>query len=143
MADSISDISPIVAEAMTKDQGILDNFGMSVVRARHGVAEISCVVPTTLVNAAGFAHGSMVYALMDTACAYAIGSLELQGVTVNGNTTYVKGAQSGSALTARVSVVSRTRRIASLRAEITVGTAGGSELTAHGSFVFQLIEFRS
>ncbi|MGI9555473.1 MAG: PaaI family thioesterase [Cyanophyceae cyanobacterium] len=143
MADLMSDISPRVAEAMTQDASILDNFGMRVVSAQDGACEISCVVSERLVNAAGFAHGSIAFALMDTACAYALGSLEIQAVTLNGNTTYVRGAQANSILRARVSVVSRTRRIASLRAEVSVETDHGPEVAAHGSFVFQLIEVRS
>ena len=127
---------------MTKDQSILDGFGMKVISARDGVCEIHCVVPESLVNAVGFAHGSIVYALMDTACAYATGSLEQQGVTLNGNTTYLKGAQAGSALKTRASVVSCSRRIASLRAEVTLESDRGSELAAHGSYVFQLIQKR-
>ncbi|MGI9324447.1 MAG: PaaI family thioesterase [Pseudomonadales bacterium] len=143
MTDLISDIPPRVAAVVAQDQSILDVFGMRVMSAQDGACEINCVVPETLINAAGFAHGSIAFSLMDTACAYALGSLDIRGVTLNGNTTYVRGAQAGSTLRARVSVVSRTRRIVSLRGEVFVESDAGSELAAHGTFVFQLIEVKT
>ena len=140
MADESEAIHPRVAAAVVSDQGILEAFGMTIVRARDGACELTAVVPPGLVNAAGFAHGSVAFSLLDTACAYALGSLEVRGVTINANTTYVKGAAAGQRLTARVSVLSRTRRTASLRGEVYLAGEDAAELAAHGTFVFQLIE---
>ena len=139
MADSKGFIHPRVQLALAADQGILECFGMSVLRAEDGVCEIEAVVPQELVNAAGFAHGSLAFALLDTGCAYALGSLEVRGVTVNANTTYVKGATAGANMYAKVEVVSRSRRVASLRGEAFID----KELAAHGTFVFQLIEVKT
>jgi uncharacterized protein (TIGR00369 family) len=137
-------IHPRVLTALAADSGIVECFGMTVLRAEDGVCEIEAVVPQSLVNAAGFAHGSMAFALLDTACAYALGSLEVRGVTVNANTTYVRGAAAGANMTAKVEVVSRSRRVASLRGEAFIKSDGetgnGLKLAAHGTFVFQLIE---
>ena len=116
---------------------------MSVETAHAGVCRLRANVPASLVNAAGFAHGGVAFALLDTACAYALGSLEARGVTINANTTFVKGAAAGSELEAVVSVVSRSRRVATLRGEVFLLEDGESVLAAHGSFVFQLIEVRT
>ncbi len=132
-------IHPRIAQVISLDQDILSSFAMTVHTALDGVCIIDCVVPQQLVNAAGFAHGSLAFALLDTACAYALGSLEVQGVTINANTTYVRGAQAGSELRGRVEVVSRGRRVATLTGEVTMATADGPKLSAHGSFVFQLM----
>ena len=140
---SVSGYPSHVAEVIARDQSILDSFGMTVSGAKDGVCEIKCIVPETLVNAAGFAHGSIAYSLMDTACAYALGSLGVRGVTLNGNTTYVKGAQANSTLHGKVSVVSRTSRIVSLKGEVFLQTDTGVELAAHGNFIFQLIVVRT
>ena len=133
-------IHPRILEVMALDQGILSSFGMTVHKALDGECEIACSVPAHLVNAAGFAHGSIAFALMDTACAYAIGSAEIRGVTINANTTYVHGAQAGSQLSAHASIVSRSRRLATLRGEVNLQTPDGPRLSAHGSFVFQLFD---
>ena len=137
MADE--QIHPRVALALEKDKGILETFGLSLEKALDGYCEFSCVVPQALVNAAGFAHGSVVFALLDTGCAYALTSLGARGVTLNANTSYIKGARGGSHLTAAVAVVSRTRRTATLRGEVYLEDGGEQVLAAHGSFVFHLL----
>ena len=133
-------IHPRVEAALVADQGILESFGMTVGSARDGRCEISATVPAALVNAAGFAHGSVAFAIMDTACAYAITSLEVRGVTLSANTSYVKAAQPGSRLRGRVELASRTRSVATLRGEVFLVSAEGEALAAHGSFVFKLID---
>ena len=137
MADA--PIDPRVLQALEQDRGIVETFGLTLEKALDGRCEFSCVVPQSLVNAAGFAHGSVVFTLLDTGCAYALSSLGVRGVTLNANTTYIKAAQGGSRLTATASVVSRTRRTATLRGEVYLADGGEQLLAAHGSFVFQLL----
>jgi uncharacterized protein (TIGR00369 family) len=136
--NEMSQISEHVVDAITGDQGILDAFGMKVVSAIEGQCDIHCQVPHSLVNAGGFAHGSIAFSLIDTAAAYAIRSTGSQGVTSTANITYVKGAVGGDSLEARVVVLSQTRRVASLRGEVYLLTNGERVLAAHGSLVFQL-----
>lgn len=136
-------IHPRARSAIAADSGILKTFGMTVRSAQAGVCEVLATVPDTLVNAGGFAHGSIAFSLMDTACAYALGSLEVRGVTVNANTSYVKGVEAGAQLTAKVSVLSRSRRVATLTGQVFVETDNGRELVAHGSFTFALFENKS
>lgn len=133
-------IHPRIVAVIEADNGILNCFGMTVLKAWEGECEIKAVVPQALINGAGFAHGSVAFSLLDTACAYAIGSLETRGVTINANVSYIKGAVEGSRLLAKVSVVSRTRRVVTLRGEVLLNDDVASRLAAHGSFVFQLIE---
>lgn len=136
-------IHPRARSAIAADSGILKTFGMTVRSAQAGVCEALATVPDTLVNAGGFAHGSIAFSLMDTACAYALGSLEVRGVTVNANTSYVKRVEAGAQLTAKVSVLSRSRRVATLTGQVFVETDNGRELVAHGSFTFALFENKS
>ncbi len=136
-------IHPRVKAVIAQDRGILESFGIQVIRAEDGVCEVTADVPVHLVNAAGFGHGSIAYSVMDTACAYAIGSLEVRGVTVNGSVTYVRGARSEDKLRGHVEVISRSRRMATLRGEVFIEGGEGPQLAAHGSFVFQLIEIRT
>jgi uncharacterized protein (TIGR00369 family) len=136
--NEMSQISEHVVDAITGDQGILDAFGMKVVSAIEGQCDIHCQVPHSLVNAGGFAHGSIAFSLIDTAAAYAIRSTGSQGVTSTANITYVKGAVGGDSLEAKVVVLSQTRRVASLRGEVYLLTNDERVLAAHGSLVFQL-----
>ena len=124
---------------LLKDAGILDHFGMEFIRAEQGVCEMEATVKPELINAAGLAHGGLLFALADTACAYAVGSLGTRGATINANMTYVHAATAGQHLVGKAEVVNRSRRLVSLRAEVVTGGAD-SRLLAHGTFVFMLIE---
>jgi uncharacterized protein (TIGR00369 family) len=74
---------------------------------------------------------------MDSASAYACASQGVRGVTTNGNITYVKGANAGAELFASAEVVSQSRRVMSLKAEV---MDHQGQLPAHGTFLFQLLE---
>ncbi len=132
-------IHPRVRKVLETDQGILDAFGMEVLEAQEGRCRMRLEVPAHLVNASGFAHGSIAFSILDTGCAYALGSLEVRGVTINANTTFVRGAQAGSELQAEIVVVSQSKRLATLRGEMFLVDGGERTLAAHGTFVFQLI----
>jgi len=129
-----------VLEHIANDQAILKHFGLTVESAQDGVCVIVSRVVPALVNSAGFAHGGLAYAMMDTACAYALRSLNLSGVTTNGNVHYVRGGGLDDVMRAQVDVVSRSRRLASLRGEVWVTPANANEpvLAAHGSYTFAL-----
>lgn len=134
----MAEISEELSSALAADRGILETFGMRVVLAQAGRCHLACTVPQALVNAGGFAHGSIAFSMMDTACAYALRSAGVRGVTSNANVSYVKGAQGGSELLAEVAVVSQSRRVATLRGETYLLEGSNRRLAAHGSFVFQL-----
>lgn len=142
MAD-LSHLPEDAQEALLADQGIMDTFGLSVLSIADGVCELACTVPDVLINAKGYAHGSIAFAAMDTACAYALRSLSVSGVTTHGDTHFVRGAASGDRLYVRVEVISRSRRTATLRGETFLEpdpslADGERTLIAHGSFAFQL-----
>ncbi len=135
-----NELTDVMQDVLAKDKGILDAFGMEVLAVEDGTCEILSRVPEGLVNAGGYAHGSIVYALMDTACAYALRSKGRRGVTVHGDVNYVRGGQAETVFRAVVSVSSMTRRVATLRGEVYIDAAGeDAVLAAHGAFVFQLV----
>ena len=107
-------------------------------RRARGAANWRPVVPNSLVNAGGFAHGAIAFALMDTACAYALRSLGRSGVTLNANVTYVRGGKEGDTLRGVTYIATQTRRVATFRAETWLETDDEPILAAHGTFVFQL-----
>ena len=121
------------------DTTIRENFGIEVLSADAGHSELALVVTDAWVNAAGFTHGSVAYAMMDSACAYACASLDVLGLTTSGNVTYVRGSQAGARLCATAKVVSQSRRVMTFTTEV---VDDQEQLLAHGSFVFQLVEKR-
>ena len=81
-------------------------------------------------------HGSVAYAVMDSACAYASASLKKLAVTVNGNVTYTRGTQAGAVLSVRAKLLSQGKRVMTFHTD---RTDERQRLIAHGSFVFQII----
>ncbi len=136
---NLDHLSAETRKALAADQGILDTFGVTVESIGDGRCELICRVPENLINAGGFAHGSIAFAVMDTACAYAIRSAGVSGVTIHGDTHFVRGAAAGDKLLAQVEIVNIGRRVATLRGETYICADNGDrKLAAHGAFVFQL-----
>lgn len=136
MTDFLQQMQPV----LQADQGILDAFGMHVDTLVEGRCEFSAQVPETLVNARGFAHGAISFALMDTAAAYVLRTVEAGGVTTNANVTYVRGAGAGDALRGEVTVMHAGQRTASVRGQVEVQVKGTWKLAAHGVFSFQVLQ---
>lgn len=128
-------IEPHAQRLIDSDDSVRQRFGFDAVSAADGTCQLRAVINSGWLNGAGFIHGSVCYALMDSACAYACASRQVLGVTTNGNITYVKGAQSGTTLLATATMMSQSRRVMSLTAQV---RDEGEELLAHGSFLFQL-----
>ena len=121
------------------DTAIRENFGIEVLSADAGHSELALVVTDAWVNAAGFTHGSVAYAMMDSACAYACASLDVLGLTTSGNVTYVRGSQTG----ARLRATAKGGQPKPPSHDIYHPSVDDQEqLLAHGSFVFQLVEKR-
>ena len=132
-------VHPNVVRVFGLDQGVAELFGYEVVQASDGQCVIRAMVSQQFVNAAGFGHGSLAFTLMDTASAYAVASTESMGVTVNANVTYVKSLSAGDEVMASSSILTRSKRMVSLRSEVLVGES----LVAHGTFMFQLLESKN
>ena len=134
--------SPVTAdvpfeEVLARDAGVLERLGLRYDWHREGVCRMSATVLPEMVNAAGFAHGAMFFALADTAAAYAVRSLEVYGVTTDANMHYAKGAEAGEEIYVEATVINRSRRLASIRAE--VRRLEDDRLLTHGTFTFMLL----
>ena len=129
-------IHPATAKVMEGDGSVRSKYGFSVKKASDGKCEIEMNVLSDWINAAGYTHGSVAYAIMDSACAYASASLQKLAVTVNGNVTYTRGTQEGARLNVRAQLLSQSKRVMTFNTHI---TDERERLIAHGSFVFQII----
>ena len=129
-------IHPSAQAVLDGDVKIRERFGVVVSRAQEGECDLSLVVDEGWINAAGYTHGSVAYAVMDSACAYASASLKKLAVTVNGNVTYTRGTQAGAVLSVRAKLLSQSKRVMTFHTDI---TDERQRLIAHGSFVFQII----
>ena len=129
-------IHPSAQAVLDGDAQIRQRYGIDVTRAVDGECDLQLVIEQSWINAAGYTHGSVAYAVMDSACAYASASLRKLAVTVNGNVTYTRGTQVGAQLYVRAKLLSQSKRVMTFYADI---TDAQERLIAHGSFVFQII----
>ena len=131
-----SAIHPSAQTVLDGDVQIRQRYGIEVTRALDGQCGLHLVVDQGWISAAGYTHGSVAYAVMDSACAYASASLQKLAVTVNGNVTYTRGTQVGAELFVNAKLLSQSKRVMTFYADI---QDAQRRLVAHGSFVFQII----
>jgi acyl-CoA thioesterase len=96
-ADQIADK---VARAMLAAEGTGPAWGIEIEEAREGYSRIRMKLRADMLNGHGKAHGGMVYALADTAFAYACNSRNLRSVGAQATMVFLDGAQAGEVLVA-------------------------------------------
>ena len=96
-ADEIADK---VARAMLSAEGTGAAWGIEIEEAREGYSRIRMTVRAEMLNGHGRAHGGMLYALADTAFAYACNSRNLRTVGAQATMVFLDGAEAGEVLVA-------------------------------------------
>lgn len=127
----------LMDEVLERDRGILEHFGMQFVSLTEERCEMRAVVKPELINAAGLAHGGLLYAIADTACAYATGAPGTPGATVSSGFNFNRPARAGMTLRCVAEVQTRGRRLVTVTARVT--DVATSQLLAHGTFTFMLL----
>jgi acyl-CoA thioesterase len=89
-----------VAEAMLASEGTGPAWGIEIEEAREGYSRIRMRLRADMLNGHGIAHGGMVYALADTAFAYACNSRNLRTVAAQATMVFLDGAVEGELLVA-------------------------------------------
>ena len=96
-ADEVADK---VARAMLAAEGTGPAWGIEIEEAREGYARIRMTVRADMLNGHRIAHGGMVFALADTAFAYACNSRNLRSVAAQASMTFLDAAGEGDVLVA-------------------------------------------
>lgn len=94
-------------------------LGIELVSIAPGRAACRLTVREELVNSHEFCHGGIVFALADTALAYASCSTNRTGVTQAASVTYTRPARLGDAITASAVVESDGRRATAATVRVT------------------------
>ncbi len=97
---SADDVAGEVARTMLAREGTGPAWGIEIEEAREGYSRISMPVRADMLNGHGKAHGGMVFALADTAFAYACNSRNLRSVGAQASIVYLDGAVEGELLIA-------------------------------------------
>lgn len=94
-------------------------LGIELVSIAPGRAECRLTVRDKLVNSHDICHGGIVFALADTALAYASCSTNRTGVTQAASITYTRPARRGDTITASAHVESDGRRATAATVRVT------------------------
>ena len=121
-----------VAAAMLAGEGTGPAWGVEIEEAREGYARIRMLMRADMLNGHGTAHGGMVFALADTAFAYACNSRNLRTVAAQASIVFLEPVREGDVLVAEARERSLVGR--SGVCDVSVRTADGRVIAEFTGF---------
>ena len=100
MIEEPDSLAARVAAAMLAAEGTGPAWGVEIEEAREGYARIRMTMRADMLNGHGTAHGGMVFALADTAFAYACNSRNVRTVAAQASIAFLDVAREGEVLVA-------------------------------------------
>lgn len=94
------DLGKAVAEAMHQTEGTSKAWDLKLEDAGEGWARASMILREDMMNGHGVAHGGMIFALADTAFAWACNSRNVKTVAHHASITFLSAGQKGERLVA-------------------------------------------
>ena len=94
------EIAAQVAHLMLSNEGTGPAWGIEIEESREGYSRLRMRLRADMLNGHGKAHGGMVFALADTAFAYACNSRNLRSVGAQASMVYLDAAVEGEVLIA-------------------------------------------
>jgi acyl-CoA thioesterase len=89
-----------VARAMLAAEGTGHAWGLEIEEAREGYARVRMAIRADMLNGHGTAHGGLIFALADSAFAYACNGRNLRSVAAQASIVYLEPAREGDILIA-------------------------------------------
>jgi acyl-CoA thioesterase len=104
---SSDDVARACAEAMWKEEEASGALGMRIVKIGAGRTTLTMTVRPDLVNGQRIAPGGFIFAVADSAFAFACNSHNQRAVTAQDSITFVKPRKLGDVLVANAKQISR------------------------------------
>src|SRR3954452_18864266 len=89
-----------IARSMLAAEGTGPAWGIEIEEAREGYARVRMTLRAEMLNGHGTAHGGMVFALADSAFAYACNGRNVRTVAAQASIVYLEPAREGDVLIA-------------------------------------------
>src|SRR6478672_663291 len=96
-ADALADK---IARTMLAAEGTGPAWGIEIEEAREGYARIRMRLTSAMLNGHGIAHGGLIFALADSAFAYACNSRNVTSVAAQASVVFLDAAKAGELLVA-------------------------------------------
>ncbi len=107
-----------VAEAMLAREGTGPTWRIEIEEAREGYARVRMRVRADMLNGHAIAHGGMIFALADTAFAYACNSRDENTVAQQASIAFLAPAHLGETLVAEAQESARTGKSGAYRVSV-------------------------
>lgn len=104
------DLARHVAEALIAREGAASAWGLQLEEARAGYARVSMRIRDDMLNGFGSAHGGMIFALADSAFAYACNSRNVVTVAQHASISFLSPAVAGELLVAEAEEIALAGR---------------------------------
>ena len=95
-----NELADKVARAMRAAEGTGPAWGVEIEEAREGYARIAMTIRADMLNGHGSAHGGMIFALADSAFAYACNGRNMKSVAAQASIVFLDAAREGERLVA-------------------------------------------
>jgi acyl-CoA thioesterase len=128
---SPEDVARACADAMWKDDDASRGLGMKIVEVKPGQATLTMTVEPHMVNGQRIAHGGFIFALADSAFAFACNSHNERAVAAQGDITFIRPGKLGDLLVATAREISRSGRSGIYDVRVTAGDAVIAEFRGH------------
>jgi acyl-CoA thioesterase len=128
---SPEDLARACADAMWKEDDASSGLGMKIVEVGPGRATLAMKVTPHMVNGQRIAHGGFIFALADSAFAFACNSHNEKAVAAQGDITFIKPGKLGDVLVASAREISRSGRSGIYDVQVKVGDDVVAEFRGH------------
>ena len=112
-----------IAEIMFANEGTGPAWGIEIIDAADGYAKLSMTIRADMLNGNRTVHGGMIFALADTAFAYACNSRNVLSVAQAASISFIDSATAGEVLVAEAVELAHKGRTGSYAVHVTT-TAG-------------------
>ena len=118
---SPDDLARACADAMWKDDDASRGLGMKIVEVSAGRSVLTMTVEPHMVNGQRIAHGGFIFALADSAFAFACNSHNLRAVAAQCDISFIRPGKLGDRLVATAHEISRSGRSGIYDVRVTSG----------------------
>ena len=128
---SPDDVARACAEAMWKEDDASKGLGIKIVAIGPGLATLAMTVQPHMVNGQRIAHGGFIFALADSAFAFACNTHNERAVAAQGSITFIRPGKLGDRLVAAAREISRNGRSGIYDVQVTANDVVIAEFRGH------------
>ena len=132
---SPDDIARACAEAMWEEDDASKGLGIKIVAIGPGLATLAMTVQPHMVNGQRIAHGGFIFALADSAFAFACNTHNERAVAAQGSITFIRPGKLGDRLVAAAREISRNGRSGIYDVQVTANDVVIAEFRGHSRLI--------